>query len=64
MRPVFEAAASTTRRLVFAEGEDERVIRAAHAIREEMTDTPILIGRPDVIASRAERAGPPARGRA
>ena len=57
MRPVFEAAASTTRRLVFAEGEDERVIRAAHAIREEMTDTPILIGRPDVIAARAERAG-------
>ncbi|MEM9320184.1 MAG: NADP-dependent malic enzyme [Pseudomonadota bacterium] len=57
MRPVFEAAASTSRRLVFAEGEDERVIRAAHAMREEMTDTPILIGRPDVIAGRAERAG-------
>ncbi|MEM9755063.1 MAG: phosphate acyltransferase, partial [Pseudomonadota bacterium] len=57
MRPVFEAAASTTRRIVFAEGEDERVIRAAHAMREEMTDTPILIGRPDVIAARAERAG-------
>ncbi|MEM6610277.1 MAG: NADP-dependent malic enzyme [Pseudomonadota bacterium] len=57
MRPVFEAAATTARRIVFAEGEDERVIRAAHAIREEMTDMPILIGRPDVIAQRAERAG-------
>ena len=57
MRPVFAAAATTTRRIAFAEGEDERVLRAAQAMLEETTDTPILIGRPDVIEMRAERAG-------
>ncbi|MBI1415720.1 MAG: NADP-dependent malic enzyme [Limimaricola sp.] len=57
MRPVFEAARSATRRIVFAEGEDERVLRAAQAIMEETTETPILIGRPGVIAARCERAG-------
>ena len=57
MRPVFEAAATGARRIVFAEGEDERVLRAAQAILEETTETPILIGRPDVIASRCERLG-------
>ncbi|MCF3972068.1 NADP-dependent malic enzyme [Paracoccus salsus] len=61
MRPVFEAAATCQRRLVFAEGEDERVLRAANAMLEETTDVPILIGRPDVIATRAERAGLPIR---
>ncbi|MBZ0122558.1 MAG: NADP-dependent malic enzyme, partial [Roseovarius sp.] len=57
MRPVFEAAATASRRIVFAEGEDERVLRAAQAILEETTETPILIGRPEVIASRCERLG-------
>ncbi|RYH02276.1 NADP-dependent malic enzyme [Salipiger sp. IMCC34102] len=57
MRPVFEAAQTATRRIVFAEGEDERVLRAAQAIMEETTEVPILIGRPDVIAARCERAG-------
>lgn len=57
MRPVFEAAAKESRRIVFAEGEDERVLRASQAILEETTETPILIGRPDVIAARCERAG-------
>ncbi|MCK8482755.1 NADP-dependent malic enzyme [Aliiroseovarius sp. S2029] len=57
MRPVFEAAATAERRIVFAEGEDERVLRAANAMLEETTDAPILIGRPDVIAHRCERAG-------
>lgn len=61
MRPVFEAAATVERRIVFAEGEDERVLRAANAMLEETTDTPILIGRPDVIEARAERAGLPIR---
>ena len=61
MRPVFEAARSVSRRIIFAEGEDERVLRAANAMLEEMTDKPILIGRPDVIASRCERAGLPIR---
>ncbi len=57
MRPVFEAAAETSRRIVFAEGEDERVLRAAQAILEETIEKPILIGRPDVIAHRCERMG-------
>ena len=61
MRPVFEAARSAKRRVVFAEGEDERVLRAAHAAMEETGDIPILIGRPEVISMRCERAGLPIR---
>ncbi|GAA3864799.1 NADP-dependent malic enzyme [Celeribacter arenosi] len=57
MRPVFMAAAQAERRIVFAEGEDDRVLHAARAMIEETTDKPILIGRPEVIAMRAERAG-------
>ncbi|WP_371037079.1 NADP-dependent malic enzyme [Rhodosalinus sp. FB01] len=57
MRPVFEAAATARRRIVFAEGEDERVLRTAQAILEETTETPILIGRPEVIDRRCERMG-------
>ncbi|WP_170587540.1 NADP-dependent malic enzyme [Ruegeria arenilitoris] len=57
MRPVFEAASAASRRIVFAEGEDERVLRAAQAILEETTETPILIGRPEVIEARCERLG-------
>ncbi len=59
MRPVFEAAATAERRIVFAEGEDERVLRAANAMLEETTDSPILIGRPDVVKKRLEQAGLP-----
>ena len=57
MRPVFEAARTSNRRIVFAEGESERVLRASQAVIEETTDQPILIGRPDVIETRCERAG-------
>ena len=57
MHPVFEAARTAARRIVFAEGEDERVLRAAQAILEETTEQPILIGRPDVIERRCERYG-------
>ncbi|MHA7826503.1 MAG: NADP-dependent malic enzyme [Roseovarius sp.] len=57
MRPVFEAAATAARRIVFAEGEDERVLRAAQAILEDTTEQPILIGRPSVIERRCERLG-------
>jgi len=61
MRPVFEAAATAERKIVFAEGEDERVLRSAQAMIEETTDAPILIGRPEVIETRAERIGLPIR---
>ncbi len=57
MRPVFEAARTATRRIVFAEGEDERVLRAARAMLDETTDKPILIGRPEVIEYRCKEAG-------
>ncbi len=57
MRPVFEAARGESRRIVFAEGEDERVLRCANALLEDTTEKPILIGRPDVVAQRCERAG-------
>ncbi|MCT4685244.1 MAG: NADP-dependent malic enzyme [Roseicyclus sp.] len=57
MRPVFEAARSSERRIVFAEGEDERVLRAAQAMVEETTDKPILIGRPAAIDLQIERNG-------
>ncbi len=60
MRQVFQEAKHQSRRIVFAEGEDERVLRAAVAIIEETVDKPILIGRPDVIRSRCERYGLPA----
>ena len=59
MRPVFEAAATAERKIVFTEGEDERVLRAANAMLEETTDAPILIGRPEVIETRLARAGLP-----
>lgn len=59
MRPVFEAARGAVRKIVFAEGESERVLRAAHAITDELTDMPILIGRPDVIEARCEKFGLP-----
>ena len=61
MRPIFEASATAARRIVFAEGEDERVLRAAFALIEDTTDVPILIGRPDVVTMRCERAGLPIR---
>ncbi|MEM8731043.1 MAG: NADP-dependent malic enzyme, partial [Pseudomonadota bacterium] len=57
MRPVFDAALSSSRRIVLAEGEDERVLRCAQAMLEETTEKPILIGRPSVIETRCERLG-------
>lgn len=57
MRPIFEAARPVKRRIVFAEGEDERVLRAAQTVVEDLGDTPILIGRPEVVEQKIERAG-------
>ncbi|MCF6303686.1 MAG: NADP-dependent malic enzyme, partial [Devosiaceae bacterium] len=59
MRPVFEQSRTESRRIVFAEGEDERVLRAAVAVVEETDDLPVLIGRPDVIMARCEKYGLP-----
>ena len=58
MRPVFQAAKSSSRkRVVYAEGEDERVLRAAQLAIEDGLATPILIGRPAVIEARSAKAG-------
>ncbi|CAN7314534.1 NADP-dependent malic enzyme [Neorhizobium sp. LjRoot104] len=58
MKPIFSAAkASERNRVIFAEGEDERVLRAAQVLLEEKTATPILIGRPSVIEARLARFG-------
>ncbi len=58
MRPVFQAAKSSSRkRVVYAEGEDERVLRAAQLAIEDGLAHPILIGRPAVIEARIAKAG-------
>ncbi|WP_395140551.1 NADP-dependent malic enzyme [Schlegelella aquatica] len=57
MRPVFMAARRAPQRIVFAEGEDERTLRAVQIGLEEGIVRPIVIGRPAVVAQRIERAG-------
>jgi malate dehydrogenase (oxaloacetate-decarboxylating)(NADP+) len=57
MEPVFAAAKKSPRRLIYAEGEEERVLRAAQVVVDEGIARPILIGRPDVIRMRIERYG-------
>ncbi|WP_405029386.1 NADP-dependent malic enzyme [Neorhizobium sp. SHOUNA12A] len=58
MKPIFSAAkVSEKNRVIFSEGEDERVLRAAQVLLEEKTATPILIGRPSVIEARLARFG-------
>ena len=57
MRPVFAAARSAPARIVFAEGEDERVLRAAQFVLLEKIARPILIGRPAVIEMRLKKMG-------
>jgi len=58
MKPVFAAAKeSGTQRIIYADGEDERVLRAAQVVREENIAVPILVGRPLVVESRLARFG-------
>ncbi|MBT3660935.1 MAG: NADP-dependent malic enzyme [Rhodospirillaceae bacterium] len=57
MKPIFERACQEKKRLVFAEGEDERVLRAIQVVVDDGIADPILIGRPDVIAKRIENLG-------
>jgi len=57
MRAIFQAARRAKRkRIIFAEGEDERVLRAAQVVIDEGFARPILIGRPPVIEHRLEKA--------
>lgn len=57
MKPMMERAQSAAKRIAFADGEDERVLRAAQVILEDGIGKPILIGRPSVIETRLERFG-------
>jgi len=57
MKPLFAAAKAAPRRIVFAEAEDERVLRAVQIVLDEGLAKPILIGRPAVVESRIERLG-------
>jgi malate dehydrogenase (oxaloacetate-decarboxylating)(NADP+) len=57
MKPIFSAAKQSPKRIVFAEGEDERVLRAVQVVVDEKLAQPILVGRPAVLERRIERAG-------
>lgn len=57
MKPVFSQAKLAPKRIVFAEGEDERVLRAVQVVRDEGIAMPVLIGRHAEIRRRIEEAG-------
>ena len=55
MRPLFMQAKASLKRIVYADGEDERVLRAAQTISDERLAFPVLIGRPAVIEMRLQK---------
>ena len=57
MKPVFEAAKRAPKRLVYAEGEDVRVLHAVQTVVDEGIAFPILVGRPDVVEKRIAKLG-------
>ncbi|MGN6487530.1 MAG: NADP-dependent malic enzyme [Devosia sp.] len=57
MKPVIDRVTGQGKRVAFADGEDERVLRAAQVLIEDRIAQPILIGRPSVIESRLQRFG-------
>lgn len=57
MKPIVAKAKSNPKRVIYADGEDERVLRAAQVVLEDGIAQPILIGRPSVIERRVERYG-------
>jgi malate dehydrogenase (oxaloacetate-decarboxylating)(NADP+) len=57
MRPVFAAAKKSPARIVFCEGEDERVLRAVQTVVDEGLAKPLLIGRPEVVEKSIVRHG-------
>ena len=57
MKPVIDRVQGHNKRIAFADGEDERVLRAAQVLIEDRVAQPILIGRPQVIESRLQRFG-------
>jgi malate dehydrogenase (oxaloacetate-decarboxylating)(NADP+) len=57
MKPVFAKAKTQPVRVIYAEGEDERVLRATQQVLEEKLAKPILVGRPPVVEARIKRFG-------
>lgn len=57
MKPVYDRARADRKRVVYAEGEEETVLRAVQTVIDEELAYPILIGRPDVIETRIQRLG-------
>jgi malate dehydrogenase (oxaloacetate-decarboxylating)(NADP+) len=57
MKPVFLAAKQKPQRVVYCEGEDERVLRAVQIVVDEGLARPILIARPEVLENKIEKAG-------
>ncbi|WP_340108827.1 NADP-dependent malic enzyme [Pikeienuella sp. HZG-20] len=58
MKPIFERAMSVpSRRIVFAEGEDERALRTAQSMLQDGVDKPVIIGRPNVVQDRLDKMG-------
>ena len=55
MKPLFDRARTDPRRVVFAEGEDERVLRAAQQVLDDGLARPIIIGRREVVARRLQK---------
>ncbi len=57
MKPVFAAAKKAPRKVLYAEGEDERVLQAIQAVLDEGLAQPVVIGRPEIIEMRLKKAG-------
>ena len=57
MKPLFAKAREALKRVLYSEGEDERVLRATQVVLEEKIATPVLVGRPEVIEERIKRYG-------
>ncbi len=57
MKPIIETAKSRLKRIVYADGEDERVLRSAQVGIEEKAFYPILVGRPEIIDKRLKDYG-------
>ncbi len=63
MKPVFDRAKADPKRVVYAEGEEDTILRAVQTVVDEGLARPILIGRPDVIEAAHRAARPAPRGR-
>ncbi|WP_085899065.1 NADP-dependent malic enzyme [Kiloniella majae] len=57
MKPLFERAKKDPKRVIYAEGEDERVLRAVQVAIDEKMAVPIVVGRPDVVQMRMDKVG-------